>query len=202
MRITEHLLEPDVTGPWGQIAKRCAQAYRQTTGKSFDGALLEQASMYSGVAGHGADPVAWGFARKAVGRMQSTCQLCGSVGKCRLDHGRAEVRCAACQLAKAYSWELKLLHSTKLDAAGQPRQLWPEADFPELLRASIPSDVWRKLPLAEDFVLRYLTVEDLQKLMPWLTQLATILVAESRDRMKRMVIQGAPASEEGSDESC
>lgn len=186
MRITDDLLLPEATGPWGQIAKQTSRAFRRTTGKRFDGFWLEEAAMYVHGASHATDPIAWGFARKAVRRMQSTCPLCGSPAKRRPHHGRVGYRCAACHLPVAFKHELEAVILGNLEPSGDTRTVWLEHQLPELIRDAMPSHVWRKVALPRGGTLRYVLGQDVETVLPWLTQLAEALQAESHARITRI----------------
>lgn len=156
------------------------------TGERFDGVLLEEAAMYTSGPTNAEDPVAWGFARKAVRRMRCVCQLCGSPARRRFDHGRTAVRCAACQLPEGFLQELEQVLYASLDASGEPKAVWAEHELPVLIRASVPAYCWRQLTLNDSGILRYLTAQDIQMLTSWLTRLGTVLLEEAKSRIARL----------------
>lgn len=184
MRIDEHMLDPDVSGPWADIAKRCAQQYLLTTGKSFDAELLSHAAHSASRPTAIADPVPWGFARKAVRSMHATCSACGAVGKPRRNGTRVIVRCASCQLPLSFNNQLDWLHAN-LGHMGNEEAVWAEHQLPHLLRAAIPTYMWRSLPLTADLQLRYLTQNDLNALTGWLVKLGMLLEDEADRRTEQ-----------------
>lgn len=186
MRITDDLLLPEATGPWGQIAKQASRAFRLTTGKRFDGFWLEEAAMFVHGAQHATDPIAWGFARKAVRRMQSTCPLCGSPAKRRPNHGRVTYRCAACQLPVAFTHELEAVMLGNLEPSGDTRTVWLEHQVPALIRDAMPAHVWRNAELPRGGTLRYVLGQDVETVLPWLHKLAETLHAEAQARIARI----------------
>lgn len=186
MRITEDLLLPEATGPWGQIAKRAARSYTKTTGKPFDGLWFDDVALSLHGSAYASDPVAWGFARKAVRQMQHTCPMCGSPARTRSHLGRTTTRCCACHLPEAFLRELEHFQHASVEPSGQPRAVWAEHELPTLIRSAIPSHAWRQMPLEHGGQQRFLTGADLDALQPWLNKLAVVMYADSNARIERL----------------
>ncbi|MBP6902112.1 MAG: hypothetical protein KBC73_18615 [Burkholderiaceae bacterium] len=201
MRITEDLLLPAATGPWGQIAKRAAQAFMRTTGRPFQSLWLEEAALFNRKQAMPDDVVGWGFARKAVGQMRSTCPMCGELARRRARHGRVTYRCAACQLPAAFAHELEKVMHHNLEPSGSVRTLWPEHQVPELVRHAVPTHAWRRLDLKDGATLRFLTGDDVEALVPWLSKLGERLVADSNARMARVAERESSAPADAREES-
>lgn len=201
MRITEDLLLPAATGPWGKIAKRAAQAFKRATGRPFRSLWLEEAALYSRTQALPDDLVAWGFARKAVGKMRSTCPMCGAPARRRTRHGQVTYRCAACQLPAGFAHELEKVMHQNLEPSGAVRTLWPEHQLPELVRHAVPAHAWRQLDLEDGATLRFLTGDDVEALVPWLSKLGERLVADTNARIARVAERDSSTPADAREES-
>jgi hypothetical protein len=198
MRIDEHLLDPDSVGPWAEIAKQCARRFRQTTGLPFDGQLLEHAAYLWTRPAEAAGRVEWGFARRAVARMRSTCSECGASARLRRGEYRHVVRCASCQLPQAYLRQLDWMLEKHDYPAGGSDALWPEHQVPPLVRAAVPSHHWRAMRLPGAQQLRYLTGKDVEVLVPRLIRLGRLLDQDAKTRAsdRLTVKEGVPRAPE------
>lgn len=182
MRITEALLDPDQHGPWPDIAKRCAQRFKQATGRSFDGDLLTQAAHLDRRPAGNDDTVSWGFARKAVAKMRATCSACGLPAKQRRGEYRGVYLCASCHLPYGYQSQLHWLLRAQEEFSGVARSVLGQHQLPSLVRKAIPSHMWRAMVLPDGSNLQYLTDRDLDGLTTWLLQLALVLEREAGAR--------------------
>lgn len=175
MRITEHLLDPDRSGPWANIAKQVARKYKQTTGRPFDGELLTQAALLDRRPPEVVDPVEWGFARKAVRQMRATCSVCGAQARRRRVESRDVFLCASCHLPNAFTNQLHWLLRAQDAPSGIARSILMQHQLPPLVRQAIPSHMWRSLVLPNGSTLQYLTDSDLEGMKVWLLRLGLIL---------------------------
>lgn len=182
MRITEALLDHDQHGPWADIAKRCARRYKQTTGQPFDGEWLTHAAHMDRRPAELADPVAWGFARRAVRQMHATCSVCGSPARQRRGEYRAVYLCASCHLPYAFQSQLHWLLRAQDEGSGVARSVLGEHQIPSLVRQAIPSHRWRNMTLPDRSQMRYITDCDLETLTTWLLRLALVLERASGER--------------------
>jgi ribosomal protein L37E len=182
MRIDEHLLDPDNDGPWAAIAKDCARRFRQTTGNRFNGELLEHAAYLWTRPAEAAGRIEWGFARKAVAQMRSTCSDCGAPARLRRGEYRHVVRCASCQLPNSYLRQLDWMLQKHDDPAGNCDAVWPEHQIPPLVRAAVPSHRWRSLRMPGTQQLRYLVGRDVDALASWLIRLGRLLDQDAKVR--------------------
>lgn len=182
MRITEALLDHDQHGPWADIAKRCARRYRQTTGRPFDSELLTHAAHMDRRPTELADHVAWGFARRAVRQMHSTCSVCGSPAKQRRGEYRAVYLCASCQLPYGFHSQVHWLLRAQEEGSGVARCVLGEHQIPPLVRQAIPPERWRNMVLPDRSQMRYITDSDLEALTVWLLRLGLVLERASGER--------------------
>jgi hypothetical protein len=182
MRITETLLDPDQSGPWANIAKRCARRYTQTTGRPFDGELLTHAAHMGRQSVAAADPVAWGFARKVVAKIRATCSVCGSKARQRRSGYRSVFLCASCQLPYSYQNQLNSLLRAQDESSGVARSVLGQHQLPPLVRQVIPAHMWRAMVLPDGSTLQFLTDRDLERITTWLLRLALVLERASGAR--------------------
>ena len=182
MRITEHLLDPDRSGPWANIAKQVARKYKQTTGRSFDGELLTQAALHDRRPPEVADSVGWGFARKAVRQMRATCGVCGAQARRRRVEYRDVFLCASCHLPSAFTNQLHRLLRAQDAPSGMASSVLMQHQLPPLVRQSIPPYMWRSLVLPDGSTFQYITDRDLEGMKTWLLRLGLILERVSGER--------------------
>lgn len=182
MRITEHLLDPDRSGPWANIAKQVARKYRQTTGLPFDGELLTQAALHDRRPPEVADSVGWGFARKAVRQMRATCGVCGAQARRRRVEYRDVFLCASCYLPNAFTKQLHWLLRAQDVPSGMARSVLMQHQLPPLVRQSISSHMWRSLVLPDGSTLPYITDRDLEAMKTWLLRLGLVLERDAGAR--------------------
>lgn len=188
MRISEELLSQDSHGPWSVIAKSCARRFKRTTGNSFDGEWLEIAA-YAEHRPDSMERVEWGFARRAVQQMRTTCSVCGTSAKRLPSIYRGSVRCPACQLPVDFHHELDFVLRDDDDPSGEQRLLWIESHVPPLVRMAIPGHIWRRIELTKATHLRYVDARDLQRLAPGLARLAALLDEDAERRAARLRTQ-------------
>lgn len=182
MRITEHLLDPDKTGPWADIAKQAARKFRQTTGRTFDAEWLNLASMMDRRPEAMIGEVAWGFARRAVRKMHSTCSACGLPARQRRGNYRGVYLCASCQLPYAFQNQLNALLRAQEESSGAARSVLGQHHLPPLVRNVIPSHMWRGFGLSDGSTVKYITDRDLESIETWLLRLAFILEQDAAKR--------------------
>jgi hypothetical protein len=182
MRITEHLLDPDKTGPWPDIAKQTARKYKQTTGRAFDSDLLNHAEHLTARPAGMADDVAWGFARRAVRQMHATCSACGAPARRRRGEYRGVYLCASCHMPQGFKSQLDWLLRAQEDTSGVARTVLAWHQLPPMVRQAIPSTMWRGLVLADGSTLQYITDRDLESIDTWLFRLALVLERAAGER--------------------
>lgn len=175
MRITEHLLDPEKTGPWSDIAKQTARKYKKTTGQAFDANLLNYAEHLTGRPAGMYDDVAWGFARRAVRQMHATCSACGAQAKRRRAQYRGVYLCASCNMPYAFKSQLNSLLLAQEESSGASRSVLGWHHLPPMVRQAIPSTMWRNLSLPDGSTLQYVTDSDLESIETWLFRLALVL---------------------------
>lgn len=181
MRISEHLLDYDKTGPWADIAKRTDRKFRRTTGRIFDGEMLSLAAHLSARPA-GKDEVMWGFARRAVQQMKAVCSECGWPAKQRKGQYRGVYLCASCQLPHTFKNQLNAIERAQEESSGVARSVLGWHQLPSLVRQAIPTHMWRNLSLPDGSNLLYLTDRDFESIGDWLSRLSLILEREADAR--------------------
>lgn len=181
MRISEHLLDYDKTGPWADIAKRTDRKFRRTTGRIFEGDMLALAA-YLSARPAGRDEVMWGFARRAVQQMKAVCSECGLPAKRRKGQYRGVYLCASCQLPHAFKSQLNVMQRAQDEKSGVARSVLGWHQVQPLVRQAIPTYMWRNLALPDGSNLPYLTDRDFESIEDWLFRLSLILEREADAR--------------------
>jgi ribosomal protein L37AE/L43A len=181
MRISEHLLDYDKTGPWADIAKRTDRKFRRTTGRIFDGEMLSLAAHLSARPA-GKDEVMWGFARRAVQQMKAVCSECGMPAKRRKGQYRGVYLCASCQLPHAFKSQLNVMLRAQDEQSGVARSVLGWHQIQPLVRQAIPVYMWRNLALPDGSNLPYLTDRDFESIDTWLFRLSLVLERAAGER--------------------
>jgi hypothetical protein len=182
MRISEHLLDHDKTGPWADIAKRAARRFRRTTGRIFEGDMLTLASHLSTRPTGRDDKVMWGFARRAVKQMKAVCSECGLPARRRKGQYRGVYLCASCQLPHAFKSQLNLMLRAQDEKSGVARSVLGWHQIQPLVRQAIPVYMWRNLALPDGSNLPYLTDRDFESIDTWLFRLSLVLERAAGER--------------------
>lgn len=181
MRISEHLLDYDKTGPWADIAKRTDRKFRRTTGRIFEGDMLTLAAHLSARPA-GKDEVMWGFARRAVQQMKAVCSECGLPAKRRKGQYRGVYLCASCQLPHTFKSQLNAIERAQEESSGVARSVLGWHQLPSLVRQAIPTYMWRNLSLPDGSNLLYLTDRDFESIGDWLFRLSLVLERDAGER--------------------
>lgn len=125
------------------------------------------------------DPVLRGFARKAATALSYVCTDCGRQAKPRAICGGWSVQCAACWGRHSLVRQIAQLLDEAVEEAFDPfdgkAALWPEHELPLLLRACIPNACWRRTTMPSGDTMRYLSREDVFKMVPWFRRLESVM---------------------------
>ena len=164
--------------PWQAVVSRYIERYRRATGTSIRSSLMTVASG-TPHPNYFSDPVLAGVARKACEALKHTCSGCGrNARKRRFDDGRAFL-CSSCFGRLRLQVDIQeLLDECEQYSPGLcfgARVTWHEHDLSPLIRAVIPSYVWRRTEVPGIGTLRFVGREDILSLHPWLTKLSSVL---------------------------
>jgi len=181
MRITEHLLDHDKTGPWPDIAKRTDRKFRRTTGRTFEADMLTLAAHLSARPAE-RDEVMWGFARRAVQQMRAVCSACGLPARRRKGQYRGVYLCASCQLPHAFKSQLNVMLRAQDEKSGVARSVLGWHQIQPLVRQAVPTHLWRNLALPDGSNLLYITDRDFESIDNWLFRLSLILERDAGER--------------------
>lgn len=118
------------------------------------------------------DPVVCGVLRKAMARCATTCQQCGKHGGPRQIGFKRLALCAACYAPMALKAEVRKVLDVLTHVDQRTPKVFSEADWSPRLVAVVPAEQWRRTRLlAEQGYLRYVTLEDAARMVPWLQRL-------------------------------